>query len=547
MSDKLLDILNQDANAEYKVQYAKAQNLQKKWSRTGLLDELNGDYEKSSMATLLENQAKELIKEISKSGGSGAEEWSGVALPLVRRIFAEISAKDFVSVQPMNLPSGLAFFLDFKYGTSQPGFSTTAGASNQGNSLYGVTNQPGEPTGGLYGAGRFGYSINPYSTTTATYTSASATWNEVNFDPILSASCAAGQIFSVHATMTGAPNYDTNGVRSFYISGSSNFIYYPAYTKPTDSTDALSTTVVTFYVSQSATAQVVPTLIKYSKQPTASTRGDFEATGDPAYTDLSAANALAIPEVQVDLRQEPIAAKSRKLKAVWTPEFAQDLNAYHAIDAENELTGILSEYISMEIDLEILDMLIQNANITDYWSAKVGNVYIQANDPWFGSQDAQQGASLAYTQNTWFQTLGTKIQKVSNQIHKKTMRGGANFITCSPNVATILESIPGYAALTDGNKMQFAMGTEKTANLSNRWNVYKNPYMTDDVLLMGFKGSQFLEAGAVFAPYIPLIMTPMIYDPINLTPRKGIMTRYAKKILRPEFYGRVVIADLNYV
>lgn len=546
MSDKLLDILGQDANNEYKAQFAKAQKLQAKWKRTGLLDEIAGDFERSSMATLLENQAKELLKEITKTGGSGAEEWSGVALPLVRRIFAEISAKDFVSVQPMNLPSGLVFFLDFKYGTGQPGFTTTTSPYEQSNSLYGVTNQPGSPTGGLYGAGRFGYSINDYTTASGIIASSSANWKDVNFDPDLSASIAATRIKAVTVDMSGT-NYDTNGVRAFLVSGSNIVSYFPTYTKPTDESGNLSTSKVTFYVSSSAAVVIAVAGVKYHKQPTSSTRGDFEAQGDPAYTDTSSANALEIPTVQVELRSEPIVAKTRKLKAEWTPEFAQDLNSFHSIDAENELTGILSEYISMEIDLEILDMLIQSANITEFWSAKVGQVYTQSTDPWFGSQDAQQGYALAYTQNTWFQTLGTKIQKVSNKIHQKTMRGGANFITCSPNVATVLESIPGYAALTDGNKMQFAMGTEKAGNLNNRWNIYKNPYLTDDVLLMGYKGSQFLESGAVFAPYVPLMMTPMIYDPVNLTPRKGIATRYAKKVVRPEFYGKIVISNLNYV
>jgi hypothetical protein len=230
------------------------------------------------------------------------------------------------------------------------------------------------------------------------------------------------------------------------------------------------------------------------------------------------------------------------LKAVWTPEFAQDLNAYHSIDAEAELTSMLSEYISQEIDLEILDMLIKNAQTTERWSARIGRTYDAATNA-FTDYSTNQAAASAFNQQTWFQTLGTKIQKVSNAIHQKTLRGGANFLVCSPQVATLLESMPGYAV--DGEGMKFAMGVQKVGQLNGRITVYKNPYMLENQILVGFRGSQFLETGAVYAPYIPLVMTPLVYDPTNFTPRKGVMTRYAKKIVRPEFYGLIQIDSLG--
>jgi len=189
-------------------------------------------------------------------------------------------------------------------------------------------------------------------------------------------------------------------------------------------------------------------------------------------------------------------------------------------------------------------MLIQNAVTTETWSAQLGFEYNASTDTFAASSNA---AAQAYIQGTWFATLGTKIQKVSNKIHQKTMRGGANFLVCSPDVATILESIPGYAADTDGNKMQFAMGVQKVGSLSSRFTVYKNPYMTENVILLGYRGAQFLETGAVYAPYIPLIMTPLVYDPTNFTPRKGVMTRYAKKMVRPEFYGTIKVHGLHLV
>jgi hypothetical protein len=230
------------------------------------------------------------------------------------------------------------------------------------------------------------------------------------------------------------------------------------------------------------------------------------------------------------------------LKASWTPEFAQDLNAYHSIDAEGELTAMLSEYVSMEIDLEILDMLITSAATTDFWSAKVGQ-------EWNGSNAFNQSQfnGQAYIQGTWFSTLGTKIQKVSNDIHTKTLRGGANFLVCSPRVSTILETIPGYAANTGGDKMKYAMGVRQVGAINNAFEVYKNPYMQENTILMGFRGSQFLETGAVYAPYVPLMLTPLVYDPNNFTPRRGVMTRYAKLVTRPEFYGKINVADLNII
>ena len=518
----------------------------KKWEKTGLLDGIKTDYEKNSIAVLLENQAKQLIEESSRTGtAAGSEEWAGVALPLVRRIFSEIAAKDFVSVQPMNLPSGLVFFLDFKYGTAQPGFTSGSGKDSQADSVFGVTGagaKNADPSGGLYGAGRFGYSINEEASSTLTVTSATinagncatgsvsaATPSVYQFDTefqnAYSASLAAGRIFTVTVSSASLSNHDLEGIRAFRISGSAILDYFPQYT-----TANATNTQITFVVSASAVP--VNAVVTFQKQPTSTTRGDFEDQG----------SNLDIPEINLELRSESIVAKTRKLKAVWTPEFAQDLNAYHSIDAEAELTSMLSEYISQEIDLEILDMLIKNAQTTERWSARIGRAF-DATTNTFADYSTNQAAASAYNQQTWFQTLGTKIQKVSNAIHQKTLRGGANFLVCSPQVATLLESMPGYAV--DGEGMKFAMGVQKVGQLNGRITVYKNPYMLENQILVGFRGSQFLETGAVYAPYIPLVMTPLVYDPTNFTPRKGVMTRYAKKIVRPEFYGLIQIDSLG--
>ena len=537
-----------DANTAHKRQLDEGRQLTSKWENTGLLEGIGNEYEKSGMAILLENQARQLIDENSKTGGSNAEEWSGVALPLVRRIFGEIAAKDFVSVQPMNLPSGLVFFLDFKYGTDR---ANTGFAS--GNEIMGNTSASGAATGGMYGGGKFGYSMNAKSLASATPGSASATWADVDYDSDLSASVAAGQVYIVSVSFAALTTPDQEGVQAYRFTSASAATpiteaeNLPAYNR-VGGTYADGGEGVQMFINH-ATADiisaatfftaVVGNTVNYYAQPAADSRGDFEdATGNT--TDIS------IPEVNVELRSETIVAKTRKLKAVWSPEFAQDLNAYHSIDAEAELTSMLSEYISMEIDLEILSMLSENALTKEYWSATIGETHTGDTDGGEGNWNAGP-SSAAYNQGTWFQTLGTKIQKVSNQIHAKTMRGGANFLVCGPEIATILESIPGYAAETDGNQTSFAMGVQKVGALNNRFTVYKNPYIQKDEILLGFRGTQFLETGAVYAPYVPLIMTPLVYDPTNFTPRKGVMTRYAKKVVRPEFYGKVFCKDLANV
>ena len=519
-----------------------------KWEPTGLLDGIDDSTKKTGMAVLLENQATQLIKEASATGTGGSkEEWSGVALPLVRRIFGELSSQEFVSVQPMHLPSGLIFFLDFKYGTAdQTNFA-------ENTDVFGNTSSSGDPSGGLYGAGKFGYSINDQSVTaldcgepTSNAVTASATWKEVDFEPDLSASVSAGTLlkFSVGAGLFTRPDWD--GVRSFELSGSSITATYPAYTVVDDVNNV---TTASFFCTVTSVADELFG-VRYHQAPTATNRGDFEAT--TTQIDANPETDIDIPEIDIALKSEAIVAKTRKLKAVWTPELAQDLNAYHSVDAEAELTAMLSEYIAMEIDLEILDMLKANASAkTNYWSAKVGFEYDGVSTGAAGAGPAFteiSGASNAYTKSAWYQTLGIKIQSVSNAIHQKTLRGGANFVVVSPETATIIESISGYVANTgDASANNYAMGVQAVGSINNRYTVYKNPYMLDNVCLIGFRGSNFLETGAVYAPYVPMIMTPLVYDPKNFTPRKGVMTRYAKKMVRPEFYGKVIIANIDQV
>tara|TARA_R110002049_G_scaffold127828_1_gene284899 strand:+ start:1 stop:1374 length:1374 start_codon:yes stop_codon:yes gene_type:complete len=457
----------------------------------------------------------------------------------------------------MNLPSGLVFFLDFQYNQSkQLDFGGVTDVYGSG-SMYGLTNggPGGDPTGGLYGAGRFGYSINQKSAS-LTGTAANATWSQVDYQAQKSASIVAGNVYTAitvdMASLTGSgeTNPDFKGVRAFAaVSGSSvpgstftNSNILPEFTSVNGST-------VTFVFEADGEDGDLSMFVLYNVAPTDNNRGDFEDASNAGYpnansdTTCCAGDKLAIPAIDVKMKSEAIVAKTRKLKAQWTPEFAQDLNAYQALDAEAELTSIMSEYISLEIDLELLDMLIQDASAADeYWNA-------QNNQNLNSDKTAYTDLGFYNTQGQWFQTLGTKMQKVSNKIHQKTLRGGANFIVISPTVATVIESIPGFASNSDGDasKTKFAFGIQKMGQMNSRYDVYKNPYMTENVILMGYRGNQFLETGAVFAPYIPLIMTPLVYDPDTFTPRKGLLTRYAKKMIRPEFYGRVFVSNTDLI
>jgi hypothetical protein len=564
MSD-IKSLLTNNMNPQAKLM-TETRALQSKWDKTGLLEGLEG-IDKANMSILLENQAKQLLDEATSTGTStNSEQWAGVALPLVRRVFAEISAKEFVSVQPMNLPSGLIFYLDFKYGTNRNGLP----GSNpfNGTSMFGGNStklgSTDDAVNGLYGVGRYSYTSNYFTASSTSITSGSATLSDLNFDSSLTSSTQGFAGTKVNVLVGGNTiNADLNAVRSFTISGSANINPASVINELTKvyNTGSLASPyyIIQFIVTGSgASRDATTTTLTFTKQPTDETRGDFEDTNPfkgtaNSNSGVNVGTDINIPEVNLELKSEPIVAKTRKLKAVWTPELAQDLNAYHSIDAEAELTALLSEYVSMEIDLEIMDMLISAAPslTTEAWSAVIGKDLIKGGNDANGlptfTVDNSATNRTAYVKSTWFQTLGNKIQKVSNKIHQLTLRGGANFLVVGPDVATVLESIPGYVVNTDGDSAKFAMGVSRVGSFASRFQVYKNPYMQENTILLGFRGNNFLETGAVYAPYIPLVQTPLVYDPINFTPRRGVMTRYAKKVVRPEFYGKIYVGDLNSI
>lgn len=534
-----------------------------KWEPYGLLEGAacnQTQYDKGHMALILENELKRILVETTNtnSGGShfaagSGEQWAGIALPMVRKVFGEITSKEFLSNQPMNMPYGLVFYLDFRYSNSSPGAFNGGTRFNAGDSIYGntftssITNNV-DPFGGLYGAGRFGYSINDYNATvpTASVTAATASFADVNFNGYYSASISSGSLtkVTIASASVNISNLDVTAVRSFVFTSSAvkDSILLPEFTSYNQTFDQLQI-IVSGSVATNVSSSVVsgPISVYYSIKTKDNLRGDFENT---AAAPLTGSNA--IPSIDISPRSEDITAKTRKLKYSYTQEAQQDYQTFQSIDIEAESTSLLSEYISKEIDLELLDLINQAANeTTAVWSARSNRFF----DPTTNTFSDQAAGSGGYynSQGEWFETLGTKIQQVSRKIHAKTQRGEANVLMCGPVIAAVIESISGYTSNSDGTKMEYAFGSKEAGKLKGKYKIIVNSYMQENTILMAFKGTNFLDTGGVFAPYIPLISTPLVYDPTTFQMNKGLMTRYGKRILLPQFFGKVWVADLQSV
>jgi len=585
--DKLTEgIVNRDLQKEGAA-------LMSKWEKTGLLEGLDSDRTRASMASLLENQAKELLREASSMAAGDVEGFAAVAFPIVRRVFGGLIANDLVSVQPMSLPSGLIFFLDFQahhtklgteandslYGGGVLGQQLTGGVDLTGENLeegfYSLNNGYSSPTGAVAGV------------TVALVASGTAGGNN-------------GQLGSVadlgvvdQAGLDSLTRFDPD------LSGSNIVVYRVATSDlktATQETVLNRDNLVAIDLSDAAGGntmgqgaapgtRLVRRLTQFSGSSTAHvllflecintgtvavndgyTVADLhfpladDFTGTPA---ASADNALgavvgvdtwglentgAIPEIDIKVDSVSVTAVTKKLKAKWTPELGQDLNAYHNLDAEVELTGILSEQIALEIDREILSDLIAGATAGKYfWSRRPGK-FLNRNTgeslEISGGTSALGPPDFTGTVSEWYETLAETINDVSAQIHRKTLRGGANFIVCSPEVANILEFTSGFRADVTGDADRGTVGAVKAGSLSKKWDVYVDPYFPRNVVLVGRKGGSFLESGYVYAPYVPLQITPTIFGIEDFVPRKGVMTRYAKKMVRPDMYGLVIVADL---
>ena len=266
-------------------------------------------------------------------------------------------------------------------------------------------------------------------------------------------------------------------------------------------------------------------------------------TGNAGSGDGTTDTKNTIAEIDIKVDSIAVTAVTKKLKAKWSPELGQDLNAYHNLDAEVELTSVLSEHIALEIDREIVNDLIQGATAaTYYWSRAPGLFVARTTGLELGASSA--APDFTGTVSEWYETLIETINDVSAQIHRKTLRGGANFLVTSPEVANILEFTAGFRANVTADADKGSVGAVNVGSISKKWDVYVDPYFPRNLVLVGRKGGSFLESGYVYAPYVPLQVTPTIFGTEDFVPRKGVMTRYAKKMVRPDMYGLVVVRGL---
>jgi len=586
-------IVNRDMKAEGSA-------LLSKWEKTGLLEGLADDRKRSSMARLLENQAKELLRENSSMAAGDVEGFAAVAFPIVRRVFAGLIANDLVSVQPMSLPSGLIFFLDFVF---SPNLGGPGDATEQdgrfGNlvekSIYGTDQVGSQITGGvdlvasssadLSGprTSARGYAYGSPTGSASTATSAYAIKAQfdlddnpatdsnlklVDWDPDLLSLSGSGTSYKVvvldvdKGSTYASAQADFNNLSAFKITNLDTVL---SGTLQGDGNWSGSITQVRrlTQIVQAADMASGNEGIRYVLVAKSSSVGDFSeidslAVQVPMRDDIVASTAIGsivgqaewglegstqIPEIDIKVDSVAVTAETKKLKAKWTPELGQDLNAYHNLDAEVELTSILSEQIALEIDREILADLVAGATAaTYYWSRSPGLFLDRTNGAEVGA--SAKAPDFTGTVSEWYETLVETINDVSAQIHRKTLRGGANFVVCGPEVANVLEFTAGFRASVTADDEKGSIGSVKVGSLSKKFDVIVDPYFLRNVCLVGRRGSSFLESGYVYAPYVPLQTTPTIFGPEDFVPRKGVMTRYAKKMVRPDMYGLVIIRGM---
>ena len=565
--------------------------LRSKWERTGLLEGLGDERVKDSMSVLLENQAKELLRESSAMASGDVEGFAAVAFPIVRRVFGGLIANDLVSVQPMSLPSGLIFFLDFQadpnaanrlgmdrndslFGGGVVGQQITGGVDlggvNAEKSFYALNNGYSSPTGsvadltiiakvsgtlgttagnlGAAGLGggvtqdqfnrllRFDADLTPGTSNVAlgslVLTGSATGLADLNFDDLITITVEdgldAGNIQLRRLTQFSGTDA---GLRA---AGEPKNEVWIALASPDGSvTPAALTTDL-------QGEHTISFALKDNFNNVTRSGAEGAVVGaDP----WGLENEASIPEIDIKVDSVSVTAVTKKLKAKWTPELGQDLNAYHNLDAEVELTSILSEQIALEIDREILEDLIKGATAgTFYWSRSPGLFVNRETGAEIGANTA--APDFTGTVSEWYETLIETVNDISAQIHRKTLRGGANFIVCSPEVASVLEMTAGYRANVTVDSDRGTVGAVRVGNLSKKWDVFVDPYFPRNVVLVGSKGNSFLESGYVYAPYVPLQVTPTIFGVEDFVPRKGVMTRYAKKMVRPDMYGLVVVRGL---
>jgi hypothetical protein len=559
-----------------------------KWDKLGFLEGLRG-HVKENIAQLYENQASHLINEAASTASDGSFET--VVFPIVRRVFSKLLANDIVSVQAMNLPIGKLFYFVPKIQGYDMGQDPTEGGTHF--APFGAPNGPSSTNAG-YGAndknlydrfyegneasldppGLFDYSKGKFSA--ETYTASTQVWSG---SELIQSGYSAGEYRKVIIALSG---FNTAGAGKLIGPNgnemdSEEFLSSLSVTPITDATSNGFSGLSGNQLFRVVTQKYGKGIVQYGSQATTS----FPSTGNggsydnicdalgiiylevdtqvpcsigadslDGYSGVTTSVTTAynqafkctyrvyqnlefedeIGEVSFDLESVTVSVTERKLRAQWSPELAQDVAAFHNIDAEAELTALLSEQVAAEIDREILRDLRKGAAWTLRWDYNGWKRGTTANP------------LTQYTQKDWNQTLITAINQLSAQIHKSTLRGGANWIVVSSEISAIFDDLEYFHVSNAAPEQdQYNMGIERVGTLAGRYQVYRDPYFPPNTVLIGHKGNSLLDTGYVYAPYVPLQLTPTMYNPFNFTPIKGIMTRYAKKMVNNRFYGKITV------
>lgn len=470
------------ANAKF---LNEAREMESRWAQTGLLENINDKYTRSCTAVLLENQR--LMNEVATDSGDVAQ-FKRISIPLVRRIYPQLIANKVVSVQPLLGPTGLVYYLRFRYGSNK---GAMRGANNSGF--------PGDDANSLQqrasGDGNLDIFYSHQFVQNETQQDAGGdTTSVVNLEhtPVLA------------GTMTGTVYDGSTAVQTFAVAQDGTFTFSDIGTpvnKATGGSLDVTTGEVELNWNNDPGANKVVVSYEYN----------MECNQD-------------IPEINLVVESEEIAAKTRKLKAVWSYEAQQDLRSQHNLDAEAELTAVLAQEINLEIDREVLGDLRNNAGTVASWDFNT---------------------ALGDTIKEKYESLYIKVVEVSNVVHRKTLRGGCNWLVTSPEVASIFETATAGFAPAPSETFTSSLGIQYVGTVNNRWRLYKDPLFPSGQILMGYKGDSYMDSGYFYCPYVPLTQTPVVLDPESFCPRKGILTRYGKKLLREgaKFYARLSIAN----
>lgn len=484
-----------DINARF---LNEARDIEAQWSRTGLLEGIQDRFVRSTTAVLLENQR--LINEVSTDTGDIAQ-FKRISIPLVRRIYPQLIANKIVSVQPLLGPTGLVYYMRFRYSSNK---GTTRGASNNGgfpgddiNSL--MQRASGDGNLDIWYTHQF---VSNEATSTDDGADAIAVYAPLEHTPILAGS------------MTGTVYVGSTAVQTFFLNESGVFTF-TAIGSPT------------VYVNCGGSSSGTPTTASINLN-TGELSFGFNTAPSANYVVLSYEYNMEcnqdLPEVNLVVESEEIAAKTRKLKAVWSYEAQQDLRSQHNLDAEAELTAVLAQEINLEIDREILTDLRNNAGTVAAWDFNT---------------------ALGDTIKEKYESLYVKVVELSAVVHRKTLRGGCNWLVTSPEVASIFETATAGFAPVPSETFTSSLGIQYVGTINNRWRLYKDPLFPQGQILAGYKGDSYMDSGYFYCPYVPLTQTPVVLDPESFCPRKGILTRYGKKLLREgaKFYARLSIAN----